>query len=140
MVSDGELYINQPGTSGLVSSFPADKPRIDLWSRDRALKDRFAPTPHTRPAPAPISGRRRPFGRLRLFTAFMASTSTVNGSESISPTAEPNAPQKRKSEEGVPQPRAKRNRYISIAWWVKLRCLRQDILTPSKQRVQKKKD
>ncbi|OCL04624.1 fungal-specific transcription factor-like protein [Glonium stellatum] len=45
----------------------------------------------------------------------MTSTSTMNGSESISPTAEPSAPQKRKSDDGAPQPRAKRNRYISIA-------------------------
>ncbi|KAF2472177.1 uncharacterized protein BDR25DRAFT_284704 [Lindgomyces ingoldianus] len=45
----------------------------------------------------------------------MASTSTVNGSETMSPPNEASGPQKRKSEEGSTQPRAKRNRYISIA-------------------------
>ncbi|KAF2200336.1 fungal-specific transcription factor-like protein [Delitschia confertaspora ATCC 74209] len=39
----------------------------------------------------------------------------MNGSETFSPVDDPNTTQKRKHEDGAPQPRAKRNRYISIA-------------------------
>ncbi|PSN73184.1 hypothetical protein BS50DRAFT_596835 [Corynespora cassiicola Philippines] len=39
----------------------------------------------------------------------------MNGSDTMSPPNESAASQKRKSEDGAPQPRAKRNRYISIA-------------------------
>ncbi|KAF2869691.1 fungal-specific transcription factor domain-containing protein [Massariosphaeria phaeospora] len=43
-------------------------------------------------------------------------STTMHGGESMSPpNLEPNAAQKRKSDDGGPQPRAKRNRYISIA-------------------------
>jgi hypothetical protein len=46
----------------------------------------------------------------------MTPRSNMNGdSDTMSP---PNESQKRKSDDGAPQPRAKRNRYISIAWCV----------------------
>ncbi|KAF2018901.1 hypothetical protein BU24DRAFT_364238 [Aaosphaeria arxii CBS 175.79] len=46
----------------------------------------------------------------------MSPTSTTrNGSDTMSPPNDPGASQKRKSEESAPQARAKRNRYISIA-------------------------
>jgi hypothetical protein len=41
-----------------------------------------------------------------------------NASDTMSPPHETSAASKRKSEDGgAPQPRAKRNRYISIAWF-----------------------
>lgn len=40
---------------------------------------------------------------------------TANGSETMSPPTDVNAAPKRRTEDGAPQPRAKRNRYISIA-------------------------
>lgn len=42
-------------------------------------------------------------------------TSVPEGSDTMSPQNEGGATQKRKSDDGAPQPRAKRNRYISIA-------------------------
>ena len=54
----------------------------------------------------------------------------------------PNESQKRKSDDGAPQPRAKRNRYISIAWCVEpefheeKRCTNQYL----KQRMQAAKN
>lgn len=46
----------------------------------------------------------------------------MNGSDSISPGDHnsPAAQQKRKSEDGQPQQRAKRARYISLAWLVEI--------------------
>lgn len=41
-----------------------------------------------------------------------------NASDTMSPPNDTGAHAKRKSDEGGPQPRAKRNRYISIAWYV----------------------
>jgi hypothetical protein len=45
-------------------------------------------------------------------------------SETLSPPQETGAASKRRSEDGTggPQPRAKRNRYISIAWCVSVLC------------------
>ena len=42
-------------------------------------------------------------------------TSVADGSDTMSPLNDSSANQKRKNDEGAPQPRAKRNRYISIA-------------------------
>jgi hypothetical protein len=39
---------------------------------------------------------------------------SVEGSDTMSPASND---QKRKGDDGAPQPRAKRNRYISIAWY-----------------------
>lgn len=44
--------------------------------------------------------------------------SLANTMSASPPEESGGAPQKRKSDEGAPQPRAKRNRYISIAWYV----------------------
>jgi hypothetical protein len=41
-----------------------------------------------------------------------------SNSDTMSPSNETNSGGKRKTEDGAPQPRAKRNRYISIAWCV----------------------
>ncbi|KAF2276045.1 fungal-specific transcription factor-like protein [Westerdykella ornata] len=45
----------------------------------------------------------------------MISTSRANGGATMSPANETNTPSKRKSDDHMPQPRAKRNRYISLA-------------------------
>ena len=44
--------------------------------------------------------------------------SLANTMSASPPDESSGAPQKRKSDEGAPQARAKRNRYISIAWYV----------------------
>ena len=46
-------------------------------------------------------------------TAMSPRRTSVEGSDTMSPASND---QKRKGEDGAPQPRAKRNRYISIAW------------------------
>lgn len=48
----------------------------------------------------------------------MSPTSIMNSSETMSPVNDSGPPGKRKNDDGAPQPRAKRNRYISIAWCV----------------------
>jgi hypothetical protein len=56
-------------------------------------------------------------GREGCSTASMSPrrTSVADGSDTMSPQNDSSAPGKRKADDGAPQPRAKRNRYISIA-------------------------
>lgn len=46
-----------------------------------------------------------------------ATSDRNNASDTMSPPNDSSTHTKRKSEDAAPQPRAKRNRYISIAWY-----------------------
>jgi hypothetical protein len=49
-----------------------------------------------------------------------------NASDTMSPPDDAGGGAKRKSDDGAAQPRAKRNRYISIAWYARRTCRRRE--------------
>lgn len=91
------------GDASLPSSFPADPQRLGLRASCNRSPSLSILTP----------GARAAWFRMAMTTP---GSSMVNGSDTMSPSNGADPPAKRKTEDGAPQPRAKRNRYISIAW------------------------
>jgi hypothetical protein len=119
-------WTNHPGyTNGCT--FPANH-RTDQWvprlGRARAPDiDTTDPealqTQHTRShsPPQAVGGGRAPM-QPNMSPAPATAYDRNNASDTMSPPGDSSSNAKRKSEDASAQPRAKRNRYISIAWYV----------------------
>lgn len=82
-----------------------------------AAESALPATPRELAAPALLIPLCIVWGAERMRTTAVMSDRN-NASDTMSPPNDSGSNAKRKSEDGGPQPRAKRNRYISIAWYV----------------------